>query len=134
MLSNLEGRQNATEKENTKYLGSEKLRPSKVGLKGQGVRGSKNILNELKSPQRHAGHHVRPNSSRAELKRTSQGRPQESAILLVRWPTLKLPEFAARRWGAGPGWELEVVYHGEACAQGHSASSPYGQLGDTGPE
>lgn len=30
VVSNLEGRQNATEKENTKYLGSEKLRPSKV--------------------------------------------------------------------------------------------------------
>lgn len=133
VVSNLEGRQKATKKENTKYLGSEKLRPSKVGLKGQGARGSKNILNELKSPQRLAGH-VRPNSSRAELKRTSQGRPQESAILLVRWLTLKLQEFAGRRWGAGPGWEFQVVDRREACAQGHSASSLYGQLGDTGPE
>lgn len=128
VVSNLEGRQNATEKENTKYLGSEKLRPSKVGLKGQGARGSKNILNELKSPQRLAGH-VRPNSSRAELKRTSEGRPQESAILLVRWSTLKLLEFAGKRWGAGPGWEFQVVDRREACAQGL-----YGQLEDTGPE
>lgn len=96
-----------------------------MGLKEQGARGSKNILNELKSPQRLAGH-VRPNSSRAELKRTSEGRPQESAILLVRWPTLKLLEFTGKRWGAGPGWEFQVVDRREACAQGL-----YGQLPST---